>query len=181
MLGKISMSSLLTPTAIKTPRTPPKKVNIIASKRNWRTMSLRRAPSALRTPISFVLSVTLTSMIFITPIPPTRSPRLEIAMAISPTMAVMESNCCTNLSAVLMSKLSGAPNGTFRRRRKISSDCSSASFNWPDRPRMTIIIQPRAGATFCAVRNGIKTALSSSFSPKNPAFLFSSTPMISKL
>jgi hypothetical protein len=34
----------------------------------------RRAPSALRTPISRVRSVTLTSMMFITPMPPTSRP-----------------------------------------------------------------------------------------------------------
>src|ERR671926_132849 len=58
------------PTAKSTPSTPPRNVSIIASKRNCRTMSLRRAPIALRTPISFVRSVTLTSMMFITPMPP---------------------------------------------------------------------------------------------------------------
>ena len=36
-------------------------------------MSLRRAPTALRTPISRVRSVTDTSMMFITPMPPTIS------------------------------------------------------------------------------------------------------------
>ena len=34
-------------------------------------MSVRRAPSALRMPISRVRSVTVTSMMFMTPIPPT--------------------------------------------------------------------------------------------------------------
>ena len=36
-------------------------------------MSRRRAPMALRIPISRVRSVTLTSMMFMIPIPPTRS------------------------------------------------------------------------------------------------------------
>jgi hypothetical protein len=47
-------------------------------------MSERRAPTALRMPISRVRSVTLTSMMFITPIPPTSS---EIA-ATSPSSVV---------------------------------------------------------------------------------------------
>ncbi len=47
-------------------------------------MSRRRAPIALRMPISRVRSVTLTSMMFITPIPPTSS---EIA-ATSPSSVV---------------------------------------------------------------------------------------------
>ena len=41
-------------------------------------MSLRRAPIALRTPISRVRSVTETSMMFITPMPPTNNPIEEI-------------------------------------------------------------------------------------------------------
>jgi Ca-activated chloride channel family protein len=44
-------------------------------------------------PISLVLSVTETSMMSITPMPPTRRPMLEMAMAMSPTVAVMASNC----------------------------------------------------------------------------------------
>ena len=63
-------------------------------------ISRRRAPMALRTPISAVRSVTLTSMMFITPMPPTRSPTLESAMATKPTIAVTLSNCSMNLSAV---------------------------------------------------------------------------------
>ena len=47
-------------------------------------MSLRLAPIALRMPISRVRSVTLTSMMFMTPIPPTSS---EIA-ATSPSSVV---------------------------------------------------------------------------------------------
>ena len=47
-------------------------------------MSLRRAPTALRMPISRVRSVTLTSMMFITPMPPTSS---EMA-ATSPSSVV---------------------------------------------------------------------------------------------
>ncbi len=53
-------------------------------------MSLRRAPMALRTPISRVRSVTETSMIFITPMPPTIKPTDEIttiAMAMPPVIA----------------------------------------------------------------------------------------------
>ena len=47
-----------------------------ASVRNWARMSARRAPIALRMPISRVRSVTDTSMMFMTPIPPTS---IEIA------------------------------------------------------------------------------------------------------
>ncbi|MNV80060.1 hypothetical protein D3C71_1736400 [compost metagenome] len=50
-----------------------------ASIRNWRSMSLRRAPTAMRTPISDTRSETETSMMFITPMPPTRSEITAIA------------------------------------------------------------------------------------------------------
>ena len=58
-------------------------------------MSERRAPMALRTPISRVRSVTDTSMMFITPMPPTSSP-MELSTTItSATMEVTLRNCST--------------------------------------------------------------------------------------
>jgi hypothetical protein len=67
-----------------TPARPPNSETRTASTRNWTMMSLRRAPTAFRIPISRVRSVTETGMMFITPIPPTRS---EIA-ATSPSRVV---------------------------------------------------------------------------------------------
>ena len=55
------------------PRMPPIDVSTTASARNWKRISCRRAPSALRTPISRVRSVTEIIMIAITPMPPTIS------------------------------------------------------------------------------------------------------------
>ena len=46
----------------------------MASSKNCQVISLRRAPMALRTPISRVRSVTETSMMFMTPMPPTSRP-----------------------------------------------------------------------------------------------------------
>ncbi len=77
------MNWLPTTPAI-TPAIPPNSDTSTASTRNWIRMSLRRAPTALRIPISRVRSVTDTSMMFITPIPPTSS---EIA-ATSPSSVV---------------------------------------------------------------------------------------------
>ena len=45
--------------------------SITASSRNWAMMSPFPAPIALRIPISRVRSVTVTSMMFMTPMPPT--------------------------------------------------------------------------------------------------------------
>jgi hypothetical protein len=55
------------------PSTPPASVRNAASSRNWTRISDRLAPSALRTPISRVRSVTEMDMTAITPIPPTMS------------------------------------------------------------------------------------------------------------
>src|SRR5262245_43143597 len=60
------------------PSSPPIDVRNAASIRNWNRISARRAPSALRTPISRVRSVTEIDMIAITPIPPTISAIDEI-------------------------------------------------------------------------------------------------------
>jgi len=46
---------------------------MLASTRNWRRMTRGVAPSALRRPISRIRSVTETSMMFMTPMPPTSS------------------------------------------------------------------------------------------------------------
>ncbi len=46
-------------------------------------MLARVAPTALRTPISFVRSVTETSMMFITPMPPIISATKEMAVSTS--------------------------------------------------------------------------------------------------
>src|SRR3990167_6654466 len=59
------------PAAI--PIRPPMSVRMTDSMRNCCRMSPLVAPTALRSPISLVRSVTATSMIFIMPIPPTMS------------------------------------------------------------------------------------------------------------
>jgi hypothetical protein len=56
-----------------TPATPPKTDKPMASNRNCKRMSRRRAPTAIRMPISLVRSVTDTSMMLRMPIPPVTS------------------------------------------------------------------------------------------------------------
>ena len=53
------------------PMAPPAPLNTIASTRNCSSMSTSRAPTAIRSPISRVRSVTDTSMMFMMPMPPT--------------------------------------------------------------------------------------------------------------
>src|SRR5439155_5040963 len=54
--GMISFTSRVSNQPIAKPTNPPKPVSVIASIRNCQRMSLRRAPMALRTPISRVRS-----------------------------------------------------------------------------------------------------------------------------
>src|SRR5262249_4443709 len=61
------------PNPVPTTINPPIAVTVTASIKNCVSMSLRRAPIAFRIPISFVRSVTDTSMMFITTMPPTTS------------------------------------------------------------------------------------------------------------
>ena len=74
--------STLMPMPTKTPMIPPAPVRTMASVRNCQMTSPRRAPIALRTPISRVRCVTDISMIFITPTPPTSNP-IELTTAVS--------------------------------------------------------------------------------------------------
>src|SRR5882672_6354160 len=61
------------------PINPPMTLNVTASTRNCTRMSPPRAPTAMRMPISRVRSVTLTSMMFMMPMPPTMSDTLAMA------------------------------------------------------------------------------------------------------
>ena len=59
--------------------TPPTAHRVMASRVNCMRMFFLVAPMALRTPISRVRSVTETSMIFMTPTPPTINPTDDTA------------------------------------------------------------------------------------------------------
>ena len=62
--------SMVPAYASRAPTAPPSRPSTEASKRNWRRMAAGVAPSALRSPISRIRSVTDTSMMFMTPMPP---------------------------------------------------------------------------------------------------------------
>src|ERR1019366_3306064 len=64
-----SAMPLPAPTPRRMPSNPPMTEIATASMRNWVRMLALRAPMDLRTPISFVRSVTLTSMMFMMPTP----------------------------------------------------------------------------------------------------------------
>ena len=66
------------PMPAPTPMSPPRLVSTAASVRNCHKMRLFLAPMAFFRPISRVRSVTDTSMMFITPMPPTSREMLAI-------------------------------------------------------------------------------------------------------
>ena len=76
---------------LRTPPIPPMKDRVADSMRNCVMTSLRRAPSALRTPISRVRSVTETSMMFMMTMPPTTS---EMAASETKTAKKLELMLC---------------------------------------------------------------------------------------
>ncbi len=73
-MGKLKAKCTNSPMELpeRIPRTPPTDVSMAASIRNCHRISRLRAPSALRSPISQVRSVTEIVMMAMTPIPPTR-------------------------------------------------------------------------------------------------------------
>lgn len=70
-IGEYLLSKIEITNANTIPMSPPVKLKITLSVRNWVKISLFFAPMAFLMPISRVLSVTETSIIFIIPIPPT--------------------------------------------------------------------------------------------------------------
>ena len=94
---------------------------------NWVSRFLLVAPRALRTPISRVRSVTLTSMMFITPTPPTIRPTLETAIMNSTSPPVSWLHNFESESGPKISKLSSADTFTLRRMRSNSRISSSTS------------------------------------------------------
>src|ERR1044072_7137993 len=110
-------TSWATPEPSRMPSTPPIAVSMTASNRNWSRIARRGAPSALRTPTSRVRSVTATSMMFMTPMPPTTSAidEMSIINATIPPVTVLYT--VMNASSLNTSKSSGRFEGTCRRPR----------------------------------------------------------------
>ncbi len=89
-------------------------------------ISRRVAPSALRTPISRVRSVTDTIMIAITPIPPTSSATLDSASITRKKTLVSWLNTSRIWSCVIMSNELGSPARRPRMRRSCTVTASCA-------------------------------------------------------
>ena len=97
--------------------------------RNCNRIVRRRAPSALRVPISFVRSFTLTNVIFMMPIAPTKSERPVMnnpatAIEFFTGSSVLLNACCSLIEK--SSDFSGAKPRT-RRIKPVNSSFASAS------------------------------------------------------
>ena len=105
------------------PNTPPSRHTSTASIKNCWRISAWRAPTAMRTPISRVRSVTETSMMFITPMPPTISEMRAIA-EISSVMVCVVLSIVWRMVSVLSTKKSCTP---WRCKSSRLTPCSAAS------------------------------------------------------
>ncbi len=109
------------------PTMPPMAHSTIASSVNCRRMVRFVAPMALRMPISRVRSVTDTSMMFITPTPPTINPTLDSANINRNSPPVSCDQSLVSESEPNMAKLSSLSTGTLRRTRNTSRTSSSTA------------------------------------------------------
>ena len=146
--GRIRESPSPAITASTMPKIPPMPVRVMASIRNCTVTSPRRAPMALRTPISRVRSLTDTSRMFMTPMPPTSRLTLDRPMATRPTVLVMASNCLISESAVDREKSLSSAGLRRRRERSTDSAWSMARAVSPDLARMIRKVQSSRGEIF---------------------------------
>ena len=77
---------------------------MLASTRNWRRITRGVAPSALRRPISRIRSVTETSMMFMTPIPPTSNETAAIPPSSTVSVLLVEDTVASSDCWLLMVK-----------------------------------------------------------------------------
>ena len=123
------------------PITPPTELRVTASIRNCVRISWPCAPTAMRTPISRVRSVTLTSMMFMMPMPPTSSETPAIAPSstvITREVAVAASaiSCC-----VRTVKSSSRPGRMLCRCRSNEMICCWAASTWRASPIWTLMLR----------------------------------------
>ena len=134
---------------------------------------------ALRTPISRVRSVTETSMMFMTPTPPTINAVLTTAkkkIKIAPVNWFQKSS---QVSWVMMAKLSGSAGLSLRRRRSTSRTSSIAfCMSFCELALRLIHTSFSSGCSLRKVVSGKSTMLSSGLAPPpGPSFLLAITPI----
>jgi len=122
-------------------------------------MSLRRAPSALRRPISAIRSVTDTSMMFITPMPPTSS-EMPATPASSRVSAVLVASRVLRIDAWVVMVKSAWAGSVIRWVCSSRSSTSSVALSMASRlsaltrMRCTLVSEPPVMSSPWAVEMG---------------------------
>ena len=124
------------------PNAPPATHSMMASSRNCFVMSRRRAPSDLRRPISRMRSVTLVSIMFMMPMPPTNSEMDATEPMSSENDVIIVSICLMTASSDDTYTFSGS-----RLKYCATKVCvvsTSRSMSVPSRAKPTICWMPLA-------------------------------------
>ena len=162
------------------PIKPPSAASTTASIRNCSSTSRSSAPIARRRPISRVRSVTLTSMMFMMPIPPTN--RLTAATAPSRVVitlvvpAMVSASCLVSSTLKLSSSMGASLRRSRSRSRRLLLTRSGSLSSAMDTSKVFTRVLPVTRR--CRVLSGISTMSSWSL-PKAPWPLEPSRPMIS--
>ena len=123
-MSRATPSASTPPVAM--PTAPPTSVSVAASTRNCHMISRLVAPSALRTPISRVRSVTEIIMMATTPTPPTIKPMLDKTIMARKNIPVTWFQLSSNLSCVTIEKLFSCPGLSPRIARRVATTSSIA-------------------------------------------------------
>ena len=183
--SRLAPGMYVRPMAISLPITrptmPPSTVRVTASRRNWSRMAEDVAPTALRRPISRVRSLTETSMMFMMPMPPTRSemPTMPPAMAVTPEARLL--NWLMYWSMASARKVSGSSRPRPRWRRitySISAFASSAVSGLVARHANCMKYQPSSRRS--ATLKGMKISAWLEFMPNILAWMVSTIPTTRK-
>ena len=128
------------PKEISTPLNPPITHSKIDSIKNCCKILPCRAPIAIRTPISLVRSVTDTSMMFITPMPPTTSEITAMQEISSVMLPMVLSIVCLMLSLLRVKKSSVPCRASSSSFTPFSAVCESTlSFTFTAMPLMCLL------------------------------------------
>jgi hypothetical protein len=113
-------------------------------------MSRRRAPMASRSPISRVRSVTLTSMMFITPMPPTSSDTAATAASRVESVRAEASRVAATSAMLRIATVSGSFAATrWRWRKRVRSSSSTARMSSPSCTFTAIQLTERNQTRLC--------------------------------
>ena len=128
VVGKLKEEHIKVPShPTRIPNKPPVILIKIDSIRNWLLMSIPRAPTDIRRPISFVRSVTETSMMFMMPIPATSSEKAAATTRITVMVSIVDDIVSIISCWLRIWKSSSSPSLSLCCLRRISVSSLMAS------------------------------------------------------